>query len=99
MFQCLPQLPAGQSDSHQVVIERQRRITVLGPDLPSVQAGADSTAVDQGGVGSGRGPHDVGDQVAQVGLPGAHLLAVQVHLGFAHDLIQAGIHLPGILAH
>ena len=47
----------------------------------------------------GRLPHDVGDEIAQVGFPGPDVFPVQVHLGLADGPLQEGIDLALITGH
>ena len=91
VFQGRLDLGPGEADGHQVVVKGEHGIDVFHGDLALSNAGSDGAAVDDRGLSPGGLPHDVGDEIAQVGFPGPDVFPVQVHLGLADDPLQEGI--------
>ena len=104
-FQGFQKLRAGDLHDVQGVAEGQHGVDVLLGDVPGGDGGADAAAVGDRCVhrltqGVGLPQHGVGDQVAQVGLAGAHvgLFALQVHFGPGKDraVVRVDLCLDGL---
>ena len=99
-LQGFQQLCAGDLDHVKGIAERQDRVDVLLGHIPGRDGGPDAAAVDDGSIGvviqqTDLPEHGIGDQVTQVGLPGADIVpfSLQGHLGLGENGAVVGIDL------